>query len=455
MRSGEGRSNDRGSGLRRSAPEVGQADWPSPGLAWGWVAALLVTYVFSFADRQILSLLVGPIRADFRISDTEFSLLTGAAFAIFYTALGLPFGRLADRVSRRKLVAAGALVWSLMTMLSGFTRSFGQLFAARVGVGVGEAALNPAAFSMLADLFPPEKRGRAFSVYSLGIYVGAGLAFGIGGLIVGAIASTPTVTLPFLGETASWHATFFALGAPGLLLPLLLLALPEPARRERAPAQPSLGEAWGWMGARWRLLAPFCIGFGLMVLAGFAVLAWAPEFFVRAHGSTPQQAGVAIGIAMVLAGSVGVLAGGALADRLTRAGRTDAVLVVGVIAAWGGLLPGLLFPLVPSATLAMLLLGAVFFFGAFASGAAPAALALIAPNELRGQVSALYLLAINLIGIGLGPTLPALMTDLVFKDEAQIGLALAIVGTATALASALLLQASRARFREAATLSGR
>lgn len=424
--------------------------WPRPGLAWGWVAALLVTYVFSFADRQILSLLVGPIRADLKLSDTEFSLLSGAAFALFYTFLGLPFGWLADRVSRRSLVAAGAFFWSLMTMLSGFTRSFGQLFAARVGVGIGEAALNPAAFSMMADLFPPEQRGRAFSVYSLGIYVGAGLAFGIGGIIVGAVASTPTVSMPLIGEVASWHATFFALGAPGLLLPVLLLALPEPQRRERAPVQPSLREAWTWMGTRWRLLAPFCIGFGLMVLAGFAVLAWAPEFFVRTHGANPRDAGLAIGLAMVLAGSIGVLAGGALSDRLTKAGRTDAVLIVGVIAAWGGLLPGLLFPLVPSMTLAVLLLGAVFFFGAFASGAAPAALALIAPNELRGQVSALYLLAINLIGIGLGPTLPALMTDFLFRDEAKIGWALAIVGVVAAVISAVLLQASRARFRAAA-----
>jgi MFS family permease len=435
-----------------NGPEAAPAidAWPSSGLAWGWVAALLVTYVFSFADRQILSLLVGPIRADLKLSDTEFSLLSGAAFAIFYTFLGLPFGRLADRVSRRKLVAAGAFFWSLMTMLSGFTRSFGQLFAARVGVGVGEAALNPAAFSMLADLFPPERRGRAFSVYSLGIYVGAGLAFGIGGVIVGAIASTPTVTLPLLGETASWHATFFAMGIPCLLLPLLLLALPEPERRDRAPASPSLGEAWRWMGARWRLLAPFCIGFGLMVLAGFAVLAWAPEFFVRAHGAAPQEAGVAMGIEMVVAGSVGVLAGGALSDRLTRAGRSDAVLIVGVIAAWGGLLPGLLFPLVPSMTLALILLALVFFFGAFASGAAPAALALITPNELRGQVSALYLLAINLIGIGLGPTVPALMTDFVFADERRIGWSLAIVGGVTAVLAAWLLQASRSRFRAAA-----
>lgn len=424
--------------------------WPPPARAWGWVAALLVTYVFSFADRQILSLLVGPIRADLKLSDTQFSLLTGAAFALFYTVLGLPFGWAADRVSRRRLVAAGAFFWSLMTMVSGFTRSFGQLFAARVGVGVGEAALNPAAFSMMADLFPPGQRGRAFSVYSLGIYIGAGLAFGIGGVIVGAVSATPSVTLPIAGEVRSWQATFFILGVPGLFLPLLLLALQEPERRERAATRPSLGEAWRWAGRRWRLLAPFCLGFGAMVLAGFAVLAWAPEFFVRTHGTSPRDAGLSIGLAMAAAGSVGVLSGGALSDRLTRAGRRDAVLIVGVIAAWGGLLPGLLFPLVESATLALLLLGLVFFTGAFASGAAPAALALIAPNELRGQVSALYLLAINLIGIGLGPTLPALLTDFVFGDEARLGWSLAIVGVAASVLAALLLQASRSRFRAAA-----
>ncbi len=434
-----------------SEPATGGGDeesWPDPRTAWTTVAVLLLTYVFSFADRQILSLMVGPIKADLRISDTEFSLLAGASFALFYTILGLPFGRLADRYPRRVIIAAGAATWSLMTILCGATKTYAGLFLARVGVGVGEASLGPAAFSLLGDLFPVERRARAFAVYSLGIYIGAGLAFSLGGLIVGAVSAAPTITLPLVGSVASWHAVFLLLGLPGLiLLPPLILSRPEPPRRGITRDQPSIGEAFGWARGRWRLFVPYFLGFGLMVLGGFGVLAWAPELFARNYGWQPREAGGAIGLTLAAAGSAGVLAGGVYTDRLIGRGRVDAVLIAGALSAAAGILPNIAFPLMPTAGGSLMVLALVFFTGAFASGAAPSALVPITPNALRGQMSALYLLVINLLGIGLGPTLPALLTDFVFLDEARLGWSLAVVGGVVSFLAAALLMAARAPYR--------
>jgi MFS family permease len=201
------------------------------GYAWYVVIVLMVIYTLSFIDRQILAFLVGPIRADLQISDTAIGLLGGFAFAIFYTLLGLPMGWLADRKSRRGLIAIGLVFWSLMTALCSLARSFGTLFAARIGVGVGEATLTPAAFSLIADYFPREKLARALSVYSMGILIGSGLAFIVGGAVVQAMNGMPALQVPVLGTMAPWRLTFLIVGLPGLAIALLLLTVREPVRR--------------------------------------------------------------------------------------------------------------------------------------------------------------------------------------------------------------------------------
>ncbi|MBB6227913.1 MFS family permease [Polymorphobacter multimanifer] len=420
-------------------------DWPSPAIAWGSVAALLLAYIVSFADRQILSLLVGPIKADLQISDTQFSLLAGLAFAIFYTVMGLPFGRLADRASRRLIVVVGTLAGGMAAAACGLANSFAALFGGRVFAGTADAALGPSVFSMLADLFPPASRARAFSVYSLGIYFGAGLAFGAGGLVVGAVAENPQVTLPLIGTVQAWQAVFLVIAAPAFLLAPFLLLLPEPVRRGRAetPEQLRVRETLRYVWTRRALFGPWFFGFGIVVLANFATLAWTPEFFIRRHGVSPRDAGVQIGLIMAVAGSVGVLAGGWFADWLASRGRRDGTLIAGALACLGGMVPGVMFPLVDDPALAKALLAPLFFFGAFASGAAPSAIGAVVPNEMRGQVSALYLLVINLLGIGLGPTLPALFTDFLFGDEAKLGLSLALTAAITGLPSAWLLHRAR------------
>jgi len=422
--------------------------WPSPARAWGTVFALLLAYVVSFADRQILSLLVGPIKDDLGLTDTEYSLLAGLAFALFFTFMGLPFGRLADRATRRTIVAIGALAGGTAALTAGLANGFLQLFGARVFAGTADAALGPSAFSMLADLFPPSKRGRAFSIYSLGIYIGAGIAFGVGGVVVGMVAETPMTTLPLVGAVKSWQAVFFVIAIPALVLSPILLLIKEPERRGVVSdtGQISVRETVGYVWDRRGLFAPFFFGFGIVVLAGFATLAWAPEFFIRHFRMSARDAGVSIGMTMVFAGSVGVLTGGWFVDWMAKRGRRDAVLIAGILAAVGGLIPGVLFPLMPTAELAQAMLAPVFFFGAFASGAAPSAIGAVTPNEMRGQVSALYLLVINLLGIGLGPTVPALFTDFLFRDEARLGDSLALTAALAGVPAIILLWMARARY---------
>jgi MFS family permease len=427
--------------------------WPSPLRAWGTVLVLMLAYIVSFADRQILALLVGPVKADLGLTDTGFSLLAGLAFALFFTFMGLPFGRLADRFQRRVIVALGTLAGGVAAIGAGLSTSFATLFTARAAAGTADAALGPSAFSMLADLFPPDKRARAFSVYSLGIYIGVGVAFGAGAFLVGAVASTPTTVLPIVGEVRSWQAVFFLIALPSLVLsPLLWLLLREPERRGLAAGDEPLSVAatTRYVWDRFALFGPFFIGFGIIVLANFATLAWTPEFFIRRFGMDVKDAGLIIAATMIPAGSIGVLAGGWFADRLHRRGRRDAVLITGIVAAVGAVIPGIAFPLMPTAELARLMLFPVFFFGAFASGAAPSAIGAVTPNEMRGQVSALYLLVINLLGIGFGPTVPALFTDYLFADEAKLGYSLALTAGVTGLPAIWLLNKARAIYiREA------
>lgn len=207
---------------------------PSPSRSWYTVGVLGLAYTISYIDRQVISLLIGPIREDLQISDTEISLLYGVAFGVLYALLGLPLGWLADRTNRRNLISVGIAAWSAMTMLCGKANSFGGLFLARVGVGVGEAALSPAAYSLIADLFPRERLGRALGTYSSGVYVGIGLAFLFGGALITLFEGIGDIDLGVLGTFKPWQATFFAVGAPGLLVALLVLTLTEPNRSVKA-----------------------------------------------------------------------------------------------------------------------------------------------------------------------------------------------------------------------------
>lgn len=414
---------------------------PARGGAYAWfvVGVLLVAYTLSFIDRMILSLLVGPIRADLGISDTQMSLLMGFAFAIFYSLLGIPLGAVADRGSRRGLIVAGIAAWSVMTALCGLTRSYATLFLARVGVGVGEATLSPAAYSILGDYFPRERLGRAMAVYSIGVPLGSGIALVAGSLVVKFVSEGPALALPLLGVLEPWRLAFLIIGAPGLLVALLVaLAVREPPRAGGAPAA-SRGEFSAFVRANRAALACHFVGMSLVALVMYGAMAWIPQFLNRTYGMPMPQAGLWFGSATALCGAAGLLLGGWLADRMYRRGFKDAHLRVirlnAVI-----LLPLFVgMALAPRVELALGLMVAGMLLGTIHGGVAGAALQMLAPGHLRARLVALYFLVANLIGLGLGPTSIALATDHVFGSDSALRYAIALVTALALPLSAVIL----------------
>jgi MFS family permease len=426
--------------------------YPSPARAWYGVGVLMLAYTLSFIDRYVIALLIEPIKQDLVLTDTQIGLLSGLAFAIFYTTLGIPIGRLADRYDRRRIISIGILAWSLMTTACGFARGFWQLFAARVGVGVGEAALSPAAFSLIADSFTAERLGRALSVYSAGVYLGAGLAFIIGGAVIQLVLNTPAVDLPLIGTVTAWQLTFIYVGLPGMLVSLWIFTIKEPGRRNIGQASAAagipIGQVLRFMGSCWRAYAAHFLGFSLLVLVFNVLIIWSPAFLDRVHGLSASEAGYSLGLIIAVFGSAGIIAGGWLADVLGKRGYTDATMRTGIVAAIGLTPFVVVLPFVPNASLTLMLYAPLMFLSSFGFGAAVAALQLITPNEMRAQVSAVYLFMINLIGIGIGPSLTGWITDTLFADEAAVGFSIALVAGISAPVAALILWSGLGQYRQ-------
>ncbi|MBD9426185.1 MFS transporter [Pseudomonas sp. PDM15] len=423
--------------------------YPSSLSAWITVTILMVAYVLSFIDRQILNLLVGPIRRDLVISDTQMSLLMGLSFALFYTICGIPLGRLADTKSRRGLIAIGVLFWSAATAACGMAKLYWQFLICRVGVGVGEAALSPAAYSLIADSFPPNRRATAMAVYGMGVYLGSGIAFLLGGLVIQFASAQGDVHLPVLGEVRPWQLIFLILGAAGVLFTLLMLAVREPARRGvGAGVAVPLAEVGRYIRSNRRTVLCHNLGFAGLAFAGYGSAAWIPTFYIRTYGWDAGQVGIIYGSIVAVFGCLGIVFGGRLADWLAKHGRSDANMRVGLYAAIGALPFVLAFPLMDTAFWSCVLMAPTVFFLSMPFGVAPAAIQEIMPNSMRGQASALYLFVITLIGLGLGPTAVALVTDFVFADDNALRYSLLIVTGIAVSASVLLLWRGLHPYRE-------
>ena len=425
--------------------------------AWGALSVLMLAYTVSFVDRTILSLLIPPIQQDLGISDTQISLLAGFAFAIFYTVMGIPLGRLADRYNRRNIIAIGITFWCLMTAACGLARSYWQLFAARVGVGVGEAALSPAAYSMISDLFPRQQLGRAIAVYSLGLPLGSGLALLIGGLAIGVVAELPPLTLPWIGTLSAWQLTFVLVGLPGLLVALLIRLMREPERRDRMTGHSAsetdpapITGLIAFLSVNRRVLLHHFGGLSLLVITVYGATAWIPTFFIRSYRWTAAEIGYVYGIIFMICGTGGLLVGGHLADRWWRAGRSDSHLRVVLWSVCTMTPCFVLLPLAPSAEVAVGLVALATFTSSLHGGVAGAALQLITPNELRGQMTAVYFFIANLIGLGLGPTAVALITDYVIGDPVALGVSIAMLAGLAGPLSAIVLGSGLRHYRQSA-----
>ncbi len=391
-------------------------------------------------EGQSYQALKDQVRRDLAISDTEMSLLMGLSFALFYTLCGIPLGRMADNRSRRGLILFGVLVWSAMTAACGLARSYWQFLTFRVGVGVGEAALSPAAYSLIADSFPRERRATAISVYSMGIYLGSGLAFLLGGLVIKFASAQGDVHLPLFGEVRPWQLIFLILGAAGVLFCLLLLAIREPARRGvGAGVAVPLGEVGAYLRANRKTVLCHNFGFACLSFAGYGSGAWVPTFFVRTHGWDAGHVGVVYGSIVAVFGCLGIVFGGRLADYWAKRGRSDANMRVGLLAAWAVIPFTLVYPLLDNANWAAALMAPTVFFLSMPFGVAPAAIQEIMPNSMRGQASAIYLFVVTLFGLGVGPTAVALVTDFVFADDMALRYSLLLVTLAAVLGAVVLL----------------
>lgn len=388
--------------------------------AWYAVAILTIANVSGFVDRQILSLLVEPIKRDLHVTDTQVSLLMGLGFVVFYSLLGLPIGRWVDRGHRPRIVALGAAVWSLMTAFTGMASSYAQLFAARIGIGVGEATLGPAAVSIIADRFPRRQLGVAMSTYMMGTFAGSGVAYALGAYVVGRFSGEGRMAVPFVGEVFPWQVAFFIIGLPGLLVAALALTMGEPrtavsaaARVEAVPTVSS--DLLAYVRRNARTILALSLGFACSASVNYGMGAWLPAFFQRAHGWPVAKTGALMGVLTGVLGPIGVIAGGRLTDYWTRKGHVDAPIRVGMVGAFGMLVLAGTFPLLGDANVAAALLLPVNVFAALPWGAANAAIAEAMPARLRGQGSAVYQLVVNLLSGALGPTAVALLTDHVFR----------------------------------------
>jgi MFS family permease len=421
--------------------------------SWFVVFVLVVLYTSSFIDRMILNLMVQPIRADLGISDTQFSYLTGFAFVIMYSIAGVPVGWIVDRRSRRNLIALGVSAWSAMTALCGFASSYAQLFVARVGVGIGEATLSPASYSLVGDYFRADQLARALSVFALGVPIGSGLALTIGGPLIQSLTAAGPLHLPLVGLIKPWHAVFMAIGLPGFLLSVLvLIAVREPARHgtplaERGARVPSTAEAARYIWTHRAVYAPMFWGQGLVALFAYGAASWYPSYLQRVQGFTIARAGLLLGLATALLGILGSVCAGTLSDRLVARGRPDGHLVVGMIYAVGLLACGVAGPTIPVRSLSIVMISATAFFAFTWLGSCVALLQLVTPNRMRGQVSALYLFFINLLAMGLGSTSVALVTDHVFGNDKKVGWSLALVAMVSNLGALIVMQRGRARVR--------
>jgi MFS family permease len=397
--------------------------------AHGWyvVGLLMLANLSGFIDRLILALLVGPIKRDFHLSDSEMGLLIGPPFAIFYTVLGLPIARLADRSSRRNIIAAGVAIWSVMTAVCGLAGSFWRLLSARIGVGVGEATLQAPATSLIADLFPRERLGTAMSVYGMGVFLGSGLAYFIGGWIVGLVSAQEVWTLPVIGAIRPWQTVFFMVGLPGLLIALLMLTVREPARRLEQAARVPFSALFAYIRRQARTFGCLIAGFTFSATVNYGIAIWLATFLERTHGWPASRAGMVQGVLTMTVGTVGVLTGGRIADAMLKRGRIDAPLRAGVIGALGMLVSATMYPLVSSPTAAVAWLVVVNFFAAFPWGAASAAAAETVPQAMRAQGAAFFYLILNLVSFALGPWAVGAITDMGFGDPGALRYSLAIL----------------------------
>lgn len=424
--------------------------------AYGWYVLILLTlvHVLGYIDRWILSLLIQPIKADLDLSDFQIGLLLGPAFAIMFITLGLPFGWLADRIDRRRLLAAGIATWSLFTAGTCLANDFGTLFVMRVGVGIGEAVLAPCAFSLIADFFAPGERPRAVSIFMTGTFLGAGSAFLIGGPLIVYLELLPSIHLPVLGAIKPWQGAFLGMGLPGLVVAGLVFAtIKEPQRGDMVALGGSIDSrglltAAKFIFGRWQTYGAICAGaIGNIMIGSNAQ--WVAPIFERTWGWDIATVARTTGILFFIAGPLGTVASIWLMSSLLRRGLVDSpvrALLVGVSIVTVSFT---LLPLAPVPWIALIALGAALFGQAMATAAGPTSIVAIAPGNIRAQIMAFYYFANGLIAQLLGAPLVGALADNM-RRQGGLGDAIMIVSIVTGTIVVVLLFLGLRHYRETA-----
>jgi MFS family permease len=406
---------------------------------------LSLANALSFVARTVISLLVDPIRADLHVSDTAVSILQGISFSLTFAIIGLPMALLADRGNRRNIIAISILVWSIMTALCGAARSYGVLLAGRIGAGAGEGGFGPASQAILADFFPRERLPLATAVYSMGIYIGSGVALIAGGAVIQWASGAGAIVVPVLGVVKAWQLTFFAVAAPGILLALImLLTVKEPERKGgqaevATPDHASIADVVAHVKGRRLAYVGLLLGFSLHVLVAAGAAAWTPALLSRHFHLSPSEIGNIYGLIFLICGAAGALSGGAIASALLRRGVAQANALVPFAAYAIEVLFALGYTAADSPAAIWTCIAGMTLFSSAAIGSGFTLVNEWAPNRMRAQVGALLLLFLNVVGTGLGPLVVASLSDGVFTGTFALAHAIALTALLVGLPATALL----------------
>jgi MFS family permease len=419
------------------APSAGTAGGRET--AWWMVAVLFSIYVLSWLDRLIISMLVEPIKASMALSDFQMSLILGPAFAVCYAIFGLPLGWAADRFSRRWVI----FVWTLATSACAYATSFEGLLVSRIFVGIGEAALLPSAYSLIADGFAPNKLTLATSTFQMAGKVGSATAFGLGGIAIGFANRHEGAWLPFHGPAEPWQLVMLMVGFPGVLIGLLVFSFRDPGRRTipGVQADGSVRAGVAFMRTHWRLMGWMMVAFSALGLVGYSMTSWVPTFMGRRYGWEPTVYGPWLS-AMNLVAAVSLVINGRIVDLLFSRGMKDAHLR---FYSWliAGIAPVILYMFFAGNPWVFLAsYGVVQFITVPYMVYLSAVVALLAPSAVRGQIIGIFMFVLTLLGMGAGPSLVGALTNFVFRSEAEIGKSLAVVVIGGSLIAFAALRAS-------------
>lgn len=430
-----------------AAPDAAESLYPRRAVAWLSVAVLFLLYIRSLADRYLMALMVDPIKQDLGLSDTQMGLLQGLAFAVLYSICAIPVGLQLDRRSRRWVLFLCIVVWSSGAAACGLAGSFLMLAIARSFVGAGESGYTTGAYSIIGDSFPPQKVSLAMSIFVMGGVMGAGIVFLLGGPLVGAVLKGAISHWPGMGGFKPWQQAFIVTGVPGILTAFLVFLFPEPKRHRAAGSVAGgYGEALRFILDHKRAFGGIILGIGLVYSVTIGLQLWSPAYLGRVHGWTPKQIGLTMGVAQMLP-ALSLPVHGWVVDRMYSRGKGDAHLLWCLGTMLLAAPCGIAAYMVGSPMLTVVLFGLYMVFILSTSSIGPAAAQVVTPPELRGRVSALFVLVTGLIGMVLGNLLVGFFTDHVLGDPKKIGTSLVLLIAIVLTIAGLLFAQGRAEMR--------